>query len=484
MWKKLLLVVGAVVLCVLGAGVYLADKIYLRPEHASVSQADFHKQHSLVEVQADLQAMLEMMWRIHPDFESVLDQQAINEFTASISRPEHTEFTRLQAYRLLATLNSNIVDGHTYLRRPAEEWLAYRDGGGRVLPLEITINAGQLIVRRDLSVGAAIPSDSRIMSINGVAAGTLADFALAIQSGENLPLRHAYAAQGFQAALWEFGLHGPFEVAHEAGGTVVETVLEGMVYREFIRLRNGAGEQPYHFEFLSGDIGYLAFDDMSGSISAFEEFLQQSFAAIAAQQPPALIIDLRNNGGGDSRLGDLLESYLSEYDLPAVERVEVHVTDEIKAYYQTLLPHGFRWIPLHRFVSILGQIADAPSGSSFDFFPEDVEPQLRGQQQEYRYDGPLYVLTGPRTFSSAVIFAAPLKHFKRAVFVGQETGEPLIFFGENYIFDLPATKLQAQVSHKKFYLVGATDMQTGIIPDVQVSEHDALTAALSAVRQN
>jgi hypothetical protein len=81
-----------------------------------------------------------------------------------------------------------------------------------------------------------------------------------------------------------------------------------------------------------------------------------------------------------------------------------------------------------------------------------------------------------------VIFAAPLKHFGRATFIGQETGEPLIFFGENYYFDLPNSKLEAQVSHKKFVLVGARDERRGIVPDFVADQgQDALEVALTVL---
>ena len=71
-----------------------------------------------------------------------------------------------------------------------------------------------------------------------------------------------------------------------------------------------------------------------------------------------------------------------------------------------------------------------------------------------QYHGTLSILIGPRTYSSAVIFAAPFKHYHLATMIGEETGEPLVFYGDDYDFDLPATHLQAQVSHKRFTLLG------------------------------
>jgi C-terminal processing protease CtpA/Prc len=44
----------------------------------------------------------------------------------------------------------------------------------------------------------------------------------------------------------------------------------------------------------------------------FDSFLKETFTGIKAHEPAGLIVDLRNNGGGDSRLGNQLLSYLTD----------------------------------------------------------------------------------------------------------------------------------------------------------------------------
>jgi hypothetical protein len=107
----------------------------------------------------------------------------------------------------------------------------------------------------------------------------------------------------------------------------------------------------------------------------------------------------------------------------------------------------------------------------------------RRKPNPLRFGGNLYVLIGPRTYSSAAIFAAPLKHYGRARFVGARAGEPLVFYGENYVFDLPRSRLQAQVSHKAFRLAGAAAGRRWLDPDVDTGDdgRSALEAALSEI---
>lgn len=58
-----------------------------------------------------------------------------------------------------------------------------------------------------------------------------------------------------------------------------------------------------------------------------------------------------------------------------------------------------------------------------------------------------------------------------------------MIFGENHVFDLPNSRLQAVVSHKRFDLVGEGDHRTGLQPDIAVAAAGALDVAIAhAVR--
>ncbi|WDI32292.1 S41 family peptidase [Hyphococcus flavus] len=478
MWKLLGGGFAAFIVLILALAFYLSDKIYLRDQHRTVPPSDFGREYSSPEIREDLAFLTSTIQKIHPDFESIGGDE-FQTHAIQLNDSLTTPLTRVEAYRQLSSLNQYLLDGHTYLRAPAEERRFYESNGGLYPPLTVKIAGNCLIADRVLAEELNIESGDIIVSINDVPARTLVDFSLASQSGESLALRRAYAEKYYYRDVWAMGLQSPFRFSIERNGSLFMVTHSGITNNEFMESRDTAAPGNA-FNILDGQVGLLTFNDMPAPDNEFKNFVRASFAELNEARAETLIIDMRENGGGDSRAGDFLMTYLTEQKLPAIEYIDVKVTEEIKDYYRTLLPEGFKWLPVHSLVPVLRSIQDTPPGESFRFHPDAEAPRARKKQPENSFDGDIYVLIGPRTYSSAVIFAAPLKHFGKAVFVGEETGEPLIFFGENYYFDLPNTRLQAQVSHKKFALVGAQDARTGIEPDILATEN-ALDAALKAI---
>ncbi len=478
MWR----VIGLGLLAIVGAaaalGVYLSDKIYLRDNHAEVSAGMLEQAFTPAEIEADIEYMIAKFRETHVNFDAIIDAETLQRMRSEMSNALDAPKTRIEAYRLISRHNHRLQDGHTMISRPAEEWRGYRNHGGMVIPFSVRFSGAGLIVDQALADDLPLENGAHIESINGVAAADLAAWSAEAQSGEGEALRLAYAERSFPADLWAYGIRAPFilDVTGDAGSRRIEH--GGIGYADH-RARARTSADAYSYRALDATTGLLSFNRMSGPLSGFKAFLKNTFREIKAGGVQTLILDLRDNGGGDSRLGDALHAYLSDLDYPAVKRVDVKVTEDIKKFYRTLLPPGFRWIPLHRFVPVLHLIEQTPPGQSFEFYPDAASPQPWPRPKADQFGGKLIVLTSQRTYSSAVIFAAPLKHFGRAVFVGEETGEPLIFFGENYTFDLPNTKLQAQVSHKAFTLVGAGDERTGIIPDIAAPAQHALSAAMA-----
>jgi hypothetical protein len=479
---RIIIVTGITLVLILGGlAVFVAGQIELRPDHVATPAESFDKLLPPESLREDLHFMVRTFEANHPDFADVVDEPLWSARLGEVERAFDRPMTRVEAYRVIAPLAALIHDGHTSPRRPTEEWRAYRESGRGLFPLRVQLGSP----RPEVDAGetaSGVEEGDILIEVNGVPAESLAAFALATESGESEAIRRAYAEKGFFASMWSFGLRPPFTMRLERDGVSRTAVSDGLPYAE-LRKGPASSTEPHAYRELPGGVGYLAFNDMSSPEPEFRRFLKETFSGIRDAGSANLIIDLRENGGGDSRLGDLLQEYLSDERLPAVERMDVRVTAEIKAYYRTLLPEGFRWIPLHRFVPILGRIEAADPGTTFEFHPEPADPVARRTPNPLRFGGNLYVLIGPRTYSSAAIFAAPLKHYGRARFVGARAGEPLVFYGENYVFDLPRSRLQAQVSHKAFRLAGAAAGRRWLDPDVDTGDdgRSALEAALSEI---
>jgi Peptidase family S41 len=96
-----------------------------------------------------------------------------------------------------------------------------------------------------------------------------------------------------------------------------------------------------------------------------------------------------------------------------------------------------------------------------------LEPLKNGLKSRAKLRANVYVLIGPRTFSSAQMAAVEFRHDLHAKLVGEATGEKLNGYGEVRVLTLPNSGLKMQYSTKCFHL--GKDDDSGLEPDVRVS---------------
>ncbi len=183
-------------------------------------------------------------------------------------------------------------------------------------------------------------------------------------------------------------------------------------------------------ERLSGNVGYL---DLRG----FEQGPEANETATAAMNflanTDALIVDLRQNGGGSPMMVAWLSSYLFDK--------RTH----------------------------LNSIYNRPSNSTREFFTEDTVPGKRYGNK------PVFVLTSKRTFSAAEEFTYNLQNLKRATIVGETTGggahpvqpQPL---GKQFTITVPFARSINPISKTNWEGVG-------VKPEIAVTADKALPAA-------
>jgi hypothetical protein len=480
MWKWGLALFALLVVAASGTAFYLSDKLYLRFPHTVVPSSQFGRTYAPAQLQADFQYLTSTMEHIHPDFQAVVDRAGYGARKSQIMRALDHPMTRVEFYDIASQINGSINDGHTQLRVPAEEWQA----DAVCPPLGIDIDENGLLITRSYG-DLSIPANSRLVSLNGVDAAELARWMMARESAETVSARRAYAASHFPSRVWAYGIRAPYDIVYRPPGAAANRHAEAqsIALDAWNRESGFNSSNPMQLTMLPDHIAELYLRDFDQPESRYSAFLKQAFQQIKDNKISALILDLRKNNGGDSRESDELQTYISDSELPALEKVSVKTTPEVKAIYRTLLPEGFRWIPLNQVVPMLRGIDRSPDNGMFTFQPEAGSPVQRSSPNPLSYHGDLFVLIGPYTYSTAVLFVAPLKYWHRATLVGETTGEPMTFFGDNYEFDLPNTKLVADVSHKVFYLLGSKGPHEGVEPDIAASSQmpDALLLAMKEI---
>lgn len=192
-------------------------------------------------------------------------------------------------------------------------------------------------------------------------------------------------------------------------------------------------------EILPGNIGYMKFNNfIETSIAGATAVAAMNFLA----NVDALIIDLRDNGGGSPSMIQLISSYFFE-EQQHLNSFYIRQTDEWEQY----------WTQAH------------------------VEgPKL--------VDVPLFVLTSDRTFSAAEEFTYNLKNMERATIVGETTrggAHPVT----GAVFDLGNFAVGISLPYGRAVnpITGTNWEGTGIEPHIKVPAEEALERAIEEARR-
>lgn len=191
-------------------------------------------------------------------------------------------------------------------------------------------------------------------------------------------------------------------------------------------------------ERLEGNVGYLKLDCFApAEVAGATAVAAMGFLAGS----DALIFDLRDNGGGDPSMIQLLTSYLFAPGAQHLNSFYVRRDDRTEQYWTQA------WVPGERLPDV-----------------------------------PVFVLTSGHTFSAAEEFTYNLKTLERATVVGETTGggaHPVEFrrvAGFPLFLSLPYGRAINPIS-------GTNWEGTGVAPDIAVPAPDALEAALAAARR-
>ncbi len=203
-------------------------------------------------------------------------------------------------------------------------------------------------------------------------------------------------------------------------------------------------------------------EEVETGLESFANFFERAFTKFQERDIDMLIIDLRKNGGGDSSVGDMLVSYITDQPYRMFARTDIKISQQLldlAKLYGEEQP---------------GDVASAVGETLSYDVPLETPPPT-----PLRFGGDVFVLTGHCTASSATDFAAVVKDFGLGTIVGEETGGLPTDFGDYIVFTLPQTGLELRVSYKYFVRPGGFDDRRGVLPDCETVAKDAKRAVLS-----
>ncbi len=396
---------------------------------------DLNKKYSVEALKADLTTYKKQLEKVHTGLYVYHNKAEFDAYFQQLENSITAPMTDVEFHRLTFPLNKLIANGHT---RPIPS-VGYMDGvlqEWKIFPFKVYVDKGNLYVLKNLSDEETIEDGSIIHSINGENAMDIYQFFVdqIWRDGYNktAPETDAYEIfHEFYAYL--IGLPEKFELNIESPSgensivAITPRTLKDMLVTNKIRYPS----TPKHWEVdpkvkalelaIEGNIATMnirswSVEDYKNKGQKFKKFFKKSFETIAAAKIDHLILDFRNNGGGDP--------------VPTIE-LFAHLHPEPFTFYKSVKSnmrkiednelYGIGW-----FYRTVHKIGFKKKGDQYEpnwlvrlFGVKGFKPS---KPNKTIYDGKVYVLTNASSFSATGEMTSILKSHNRAVFIGEEPG--------------------------------------------------------------
>lgn len=221
-----------------------------------------------------------------------------------------------------------------------------------------------------------------------------------------------------------------------------------------------------HYELIDDSTIIFDLNTFDLPIEDFQPMLDQLFKEIDNNHVSHLIIDCRDNPGGDATLGALLFEHIYRGDYRKVGFYGYKISKEI---LELQLNNG--WIDQAIYDEQIKHIGEVSMTSHIE--------EGRTFDNKYCFDGNIYLLTNENTRSAAVMFASLIKDYNAGTIIGAETGDKASGYTANYEFELPNTKLRAGVSWQYIGRPSGLDTGRGLLPDYYTADFDMDTLEIA-----
>ena len=410
-------------------------------------------------------------------------QLLIEEKVASL--PAQVSFHELT--NILIELNQKIRCGHTLVSIDKNQFEPV-SSQANFFPYPLSIIDEQLFI--DFEEGD-LPHASRIVSINGTPASTILNelSKLPVTDGliETKILRDIEKKFGYYFFL-RYGAYKEFRVGYVMpDGTTGESLVAAsdarkMLSNNYYRPLYKTHERYIHFTHLDAIDSLhtlvLTLNTFNTHPEWFYERIKSSYDEDSKQFDfDNLVIDLRNNEGGDRRLLNILYqlvsgSALSDPSLNSTRSLEIgqeqleaingSVANDAVQKAETYLSNHFVPISAGKF-----------SSEKHDWYAKEFKLDM--DLSDLQFKGNVYVLTSGNTFSAAADLARILGQLDHVKLIGEETGGAHESRTANMLlsYELPQTgmKVQVPVIYEQFVnAVADNGKGRGTFPDFYVTQ--------------
>lgn len=418
----------------------------LHSQANSISKDNFRAELILLKSQLENHHACLYVYRTAQDIDSVIDS-IIDEL------PDHISI--LEAYHHVSFLASYIQDGHALIY-PSNQILNQFYADGPLFPYDLFYDGKQLNIVADYSSENEIPLGAEIISINDKTVDEMFDFMIPRlpRDGNNMqyPTHIFYK---FFPAYYSFfyGFADNFKIEYLDENNKSKTkIVAGQARNKIKAVKEKLKLEPKEAIYVEFDdqnkIAILNIKTFDKKVlkndfnQKFRKEIKAAFKLINDSKIDKLVIDLRDNQGGDLSHGAYLIKHISQKRLKLLHSLQALKID--KKTKQRKLK------------------------KEVNLFSHQLSPKTN------RFKGKVYLLTNGGSFSCSAIVANAFKRENLGIIIGEETGGSSSINGgsPNKIVTLPYSKILVTIPKTQFILNDPKSIYgNGVIPDIKVTDH-------------
>jgi len=441
---------------------------YAEPQKLTqeAGQPDYAKLIPPGKLKEDLDFLFKTIEEVHPNMYAYISKEEFTPLREKLYKSINHPISCLEFYKLVAPVVASLKSGHTYIQPFAQELKKFIESGGSVFPLALRSDGSKIIITKNYT-STPLPVSETVLKINGQPADELfAKFARLFPAEK----RNTNPAVVERPEIFGWLLYleyGPVESwileIKETNSLVNSYTVKPVPLEKIIGAKAGLNnekEKNYYQHLSEYDTALLEINSFGTNLGKFKNFLRESFQKIRDNKTPNLIINIRENSGGSDMNANALLEYLAQKPYKQFEQARIKIS-----------PQAQKGIaPLRRQSPQLFENKEIGDIITLDL------PLKTPADNLLRFKGRIFVLIGPKSFSTSTSFTSAIKQFRIATLVGEETGDPTIVYGNVINTTLPNSGLMAAVPGRAFVLAGGKDDGRGVLPDYEVKQKPQDTA--------
>jgi hypothetical protein len=458
---------------------FLIFMLIFKAGFTQMPSQDVQQKYAASAVKEDLEHLYKTLQAAHYNLYVFTPKSTFDKKYETIQKQLTDSLTQFQVYKLFQSFAVIAKIGHCRMNYSTlfSSYDSYVRKGGRIFPLDVFIEKGEIKVMGNYSGNQNIEPGDKILHFNKKpGAIVLADVKNYI-SGEGDYIKNSIIELfSFPCMLWfAYGEIPSFKLTVKKKNGKLLTLIINAEADSVIQQRKQQGtsiiDNKRVFNIIDS-VAYLKpgpfYNNSGGKFLDKQEyihFIDSAFREIKRQKAHSLIVDLRNNPGGDNSFSDPMIAYFADKPFKFCSKYYLKTSDTLKEFWVKDVPLSFEGVLEPEIERMQKAILAKPSGSIFEYTIMHYPPR----SDTMKFNGTVYGLINRHSYSNATATAAIIQDYGFGTLLGEETSDLPTSYASIANFALPNTQLRVEYPKGYFIRPSGDKSLKGVVPDIRVS---------------